>query len=61
MLLIHGDQDAVQSLTRGAAIAEAKGAPLVTILGGGHGNFARDPVKINLMLRGFIDRVCPPD
>src|SRR5262249_48246161 len=61
MLVIHGDQDNLVSLTRGVAIAQATGAPLVTILGGGHGNFARDPVKINLMLRGFIDRVCPPD
>jgi pimeloyl-ACP methyl ester carboxylesterase len=60
MLLIHGEKDAIQSLTRSAAIAEVTGAPLVTILGGGHGNFARDAVKANLTLRAFIDRVCPP-
>jgi len=59
VLVIHGDQDAIVSYTRGIAIAEATGAPLVTIVGGGHHNFGRDPVKTNLLLREFIDRICP--
>jgi pimeloyl-ACP methyl ester carboxylesterase len=58
VLVIHGDQDGVISYAKGVAIAEATGAPLVTIAGGGHHNFARDPVKTNLILRAFIDRVC---
>jgi pimeloyl-ACP methyl ester carboxylesterase len=58
MLVIHGDQDAVVSYTRGIVIAEATGAPLITIIGGGHHNFGRDPVKTNLLLREFIDRIC---
>ena len=59
ILVIHGKQDKIQSLSQGVAIAEATGAPLITIVGGGHNNFGRDPVKANLLLRAFIDRVCP--
>ena len=59
LLIIHGDQDAVVSYTRGVAIAEATGTPLITIVGGGHHNFGRDPVKTNLLLREFIDRIYP--
>ena len=59
LLIIHGDQDAVVSYTRGVAIAEATGTPLITIAGGGHHNFGRDPVKTNLLLREFIDRIYP--
>jgi pimeloyl-ACP methyl ester carboxylesterase len=60
MLVMHGDQDNIISYTRGVAIAEATGAPLITIVGGGHHNFGRAPVKANLLLRAFIDRVCHP-
>ncbi len=59
LLIIHGDQDAVVSYARGVAIAEATGTPLITIAGGGHHNFGRDPVKTNLLLRKFIDRISP--
>jgi len=59
LLIIHGDQDAVVSYTRGVAIAEATRTPLITIAGGGHHNFGRDPIKTNLLLREFIDRICP--
>ena len=59
LLIIHGDQDAVVSYTRGVAIAEATGTPLITIASGGHHNFGRDPVKTNLLLREFIDRIYP--
>jgi len=58
MLVIHGDQDSINLHTRGVAIAEATGAPLITIVGGGHHSFGRDPVKTNLALRAFIERVC---
>lgn len=58
LLVIHGDGDTIQSYTRGTAIAEVTGAPLITIAGGGHNPFARNPVKTNLLLREFIERVC---
>lgn len=59
LLLIHGDQDAVVSYSRSVAIADVTGAPLITIVGGGHHVFGRDPVRTNLLLRAFIDRVYP--
>ncbi len=60
LLVIHGEQDAVVSYSRGVAVADVTGAPLVTIAGGGHHVFGRDPVKTNLLLKGFIDRIFPP-
>lgn len=60
LLVIHGDQDAIVSYSRGVAIADVTGAPLVTITGGGHHVFGRDPVKTNLLLKKFIDRIYPP-
>lgn len=60
LLLIHGDSDAVVSHSRSAAIAEVTAASLVTIAGGGHHVFGREPVRTNLLLRAFIDRVYGP-
>jgi pimeloyl-ACP methyl ester carboxylesterase/predicted glycosyltransferase len=56
VLVIHGDNDKLVSPTRGAAVAEATGASLVVVEGGGHLLWARQPVKINLLLRDFADR-----
>ncbi|GAC1447668.1 MAG: hypothetical protein PVSMB4_03560 [Ktedonobacterales bacterium] len=53
VLVIHGDQDAVVPHGRGAALAELTGGTLVTIAGGGHAPLARDPVRVNLLLREF--------
>ena len=53
VMVIHGDSDSLVPLARGAALAEATGGKLVTLEGGGHGPFARDPVKVNLLLRDF--------
>jgi pimeloyl-ACP methyl ester carboxylesterase len=57
LLIIHGEEDAVVSPTRGMAIAGATGAPLMMIGGGGHHVFGRDPVRMNLLVRKFIDRI----
>ena len=57
VLVLHGTEDAIRSLDSGAALAELTGAPLVTLEGSGHGPLARDPVKVNLLLREFT---CPP-
>jgi pimeloyl-ACP methyl ester carboxylesterase/predicted glycosyltransferase len=56
-LVIHGDRDLVRPLRQGAALADATGGELVTIAGAGHIPNARDPVRVNLLLRDFI---CPP-
>jgi pimeloyl-ACP methyl ester carboxylesterase/predicted glycosyltransferase len=54
VLVIHGDGDAIVSVTRGAALAEQTGGELVVLEGSGHAPHVRDPVKVNLLLRDFI-------
>jgi pimeloyl-ACP methyl ester carboxylesterase/predicted glycosyltransferase len=57
VLVIHGDADLIRPHAQGAALAEATGGTLVTLEGAGHLPQARDPVKVNLLLRDFV---CPP-
>ena len=56
-LVIHGSEDAVRPHASGAGFADRIRAPLVTLDGSGHLPNARDPVKVNLLLRDFA---CPP-
>jgi pimeloyl-ACP methyl ester carboxylesterase len=58
-LVIHGDGDKIRPLAQGEALAEATRGELVTPEGAGHIPTARDPVKVNLLLRDFI-RPPPP-
>jgi pimeloyl-ACP methyl ester carboxylesterase/predicted glycosyltransferase len=55
VLVIHGDQDAISPHARGAALAQATAGQLVTMEGSGHSPHLRDPVKVNLLLRDFIE------
>jgi predicted glycosyltransferase len=55
VLVIHGRADAVRPHDSGAALAEIIGGDLVTLEGSGHAPPARDPVKVNLLLRDFVD------
>jgi pimeloyl-ACP methyl ester carboxylesterase len=57
VLVVHGENDAVVSLSRGIALAEQTGGELMTLAGSGHAPHARDPVKVNLLLREFVDSV----
>lgn len=59
VLVIHGDDDRVVPHGKGAAVAELTGAHMVTIEGGGHAPTGRDPVKINILLKQFIDGLSP--
>jgi pimeloyl-ACP methyl ester carboxylesterase/predicted glycosyltransferase len=54
VLVIHGDEDAIRPHAQGAALADATGGQLVTLKGSGHLPQARDPVKVNLLLRDFV-------
>jgi pimeloyl-ACP methyl ester carboxylesterase len=54
VLVIHGDEDAIISVTRGQALAEHSGGELVVLQGSGHAPHVRDPVKVNLLLREFV-------
>jgi pimeloyl-ACP methyl ester carboxylesterase len=55
VLVIHGDQDAITSHTRGTAFAEHLGGDLVLLEGSGHAPHIRDPVKVNLLIREFLE------
>jgi pimeloyl-ACP methyl ester carboxylesterase/predicted glycosyltransferase len=60
VLVIQGSQDAITGPGRGIALAEATGGDLVMLEGSGHGPHARDPVKVNLLLRQFALPSPPP-
>jgi predicted glycosyltransferase len=55
-LVIQGTDDAITGEDCGIALAEATGGQVVLLEGSGHGPHARDPVKVNLLIRDFA---CP--
>jgi pimeloyl-ACP methyl ester carboxylesterase len=55
VLVVHGEEDAIVSFTRGRALAEQTGGELVLLEGSGHGPHVRDPVRVNLLIREFVE------
>jgi pimeloyl-ACP methyl ester carboxylesterase len=55
VLVVHGDRDVCQHFDKGVDLAAATGGELLVIGGGGHLSLARDPVKVNLAIKQFID------
>jgi pimeloyl-ACP methyl ester carboxylesterase len=55
VLIVHGDQDGIVPYETGVALAHWTGGPMVTIRGGGHAPTLRDPVQVNLLIRGFAE------
>ena len=55
VLVLHGDDDRIRPHAQGAALAEATRGTLVTLEGSGHLPQARDPVKVNLLIREFVE------
>ena len=55
VLVVHGDDDRLRPLAVAAAATELTGGALVTIEGGGHCPQARHPVKVNLLIREFVE------
>jgi pimeloyl-ACP methyl ester carboxylesterase/predicted glycosyltransferase len=53
VLVIHGDEDRICPYGDGVALAEVTGGALVTLEGAGHCPQARDPVRVNTLLRDF--------
>jgi pimeloyl-ACP methyl ester carboxylesterase/predicted glycosyltransferase len=53
VLVIQGTADEICGTAMGVALAEATGGNLVLLEGSGHAPHARDPVKVNLLLRDF--------
>jgi pimeloyl-ACP methyl ester carboxylesterase/predicted glycosyltransferase len=54
VLVIHGDEDRLCSHEIGAELARETGGNLVTVSGAGHAPNARDPVRVNHLLRDFL-------
>ncbi len=57
VMVVHGTADAIVPVARGERVAELAGGDLVLFAGTGHAPQAREPVKINRLLREFADRV----
>jgi pimeloyl-ACP methyl ester carboxylesterase len=55
VLVIHGTEDEQVEPSVGAALAAALGGRLVLLEGAGHAPHVRDPVKVNLLLREFLE------
>jgi pimeloyl-ACP methyl ester carboxylesterase len=56
-LVIHGMDDAIRPPTDGSGLAELLGCQFVGLEGSGHNPAARVPVKVNLMIRDFVESV----
>lgn len=57
VLVISGSLDRCQNPLRAPIVADLTGGDLVIFEGSGHLPMARDPVKVNLLLRDFVRRV----
>ncbi|MGH3030955.1 MAG: alpha/beta fold hydrolase [Gaiellaceae bacterium] len=55
VFVIQGAEDAITGASRGIELAEATGGALALLEGSGHGPHARDPVKVNLLIREFVE------
>ncbi|MGN6792963.1 MAG: alpha/beta fold hydrolase [Streptosporangiaceae bacterium] len=56
VLVMHGTHDAVRGYGEGEALAGCTGGAFVKLAGSGHFPHARDPVKVNLLIKQFADR-----
>ncbi len=57
VLVIHGTHDRIQPHQAGFEAARLAGGELVTFEGSGHMPNVRDPIRFNLVLREFVERV----
>jgi pimeloyl-ACP methyl ester carboxylesterase len=57
VLVINGDRDMCQPSERSRRVAELTGGELAVIEGAGHLPHARDPVRVNLEIAGFLRRL----
>jgi pimeloyl-ACP methyl ester carboxylesterase len=55
VLVVHGGGDQLSPRRWSAALAEATGGSLVVLEGAGHIPVARDPVRLNLLIREFAE------
>jgi pimeloyl-ACP methyl ester carboxylesterase len=57
VLVIHGSHDAIRGHVQGASLAERTRGSLVTLEGSGHFPHTRDPVRVNLLIKHFVDGI----
>ena len=55
VLVIHGTADAIRTHHAGVALANLLDGAMASLDGSGHAPHARDPVKVNVLLRDFVD------
>ncbi len=60
VLIVHGADDAVRGVGSGAELAALTRGTFVELEGAGHAPHARDPVRLNLLLRDFVAPPPPP-
>src|SRR5215472_4377163 len=58
VLVIHGGDDRISPLARAESLAGTMAADLAILEGAGHIPLARDPVRVNLLIREFVDTRC---
>jgi pimeloyl-ACP methyl ester carboxylesterase/predicted glycosyltransferase len=56
-LVIHGTEDRCQPVAGGQRLAESTGGDLVVLEGAGHLPQGREPVKVNRLVKEFVDRI----
>ena len=60
VLIIQGDRDAITGISRGIELARAIPRARFEIFeGAGHGPNARDPIRVNLLIREFVRDLAP--
>jgi pimeloyl-ACP methyl ester carboxylesterase len=57
VLVLHGTEDRIQPHRVGEEAARLSRGTLVSMTGSGHMPNVRDPVRVNLLLRDFVDRL----
>jgi pimeloyl-ACP methyl ester carboxylesterase/predicted glycosyltransferase len=57
VLFVHGTEDGISPPAVAERLAELTGGDLLLLEGSGHGPMARDPVKVNHVIREFAQRV----
>ncbi len=60
VLVLHGDSDRIRPVVVGEGVAAETGGELVVLEGSGHLPHARDPVRVNRLIRGFVAPERPP-
>jgi pimeloyl-ACP methyl ester carboxylesterase len=54
-MVVHGGDDRVAARARAEAVAADTGGDLIVLDGAGHIPLARDPVRVNLLIRDFVE------